>query len=269
MHGAGNDFVVLDGFTQALSLDPTRIRALADRHLGIGCDQVLVLEPPAEAGADARYRIFNADGREVEQCGNGARCAADYLVRAGRLPGNSARLQTMAGLLTVDRAGPGQYRVNMGVPDFDPDRIPLRRPRRAVVYRVDVAGSELEFAALAVSNPHAVIAVADVDAAPVEAIGAALQGVPDFPAGVNAGFMQVCAPDRIRLRVFERGVGETLACGSGACAAVAVGRLNHGLAQSVRVELKGGTLLIQWQGEGEPLWMTGPVAWIFEGTTDL
>jgi diaminopimelate epimerase len=269
MHGTGNDFVVLDGFVQTLALDATRIRALADRHFGIGCDQVLVLERPPDGNADARYRVFNADGGEVEQCGNGARCAADYLIRAGRVRGQNARLLSRAGMLTVASVGPGQYRVDMGVPEFEPDRIPLRRPQRAANYCMELGGEAIRFASVSLGNPHAIIVVADVDEAPVAPVGSALQSAADFPAGVNAGFMQVCAPDRIRLRVYERGVGETLACGSGACAAVAAGRLNQGLAPAVRVELKGGPLLIQWQGEGQPIWLTGPATRIFDGSTDL
>ncbi|MBI1732516.1 MAG: diaminopimelate epimerase [Gammaproteobacteria bacterium] len=269
MHGTGNDFVVLDGFSQTLTLDSARITALADRRYGVGCDQVLVLEPGAQDGADARYRIFNADGGEVEQCGNGARCAADYLLRAGRARGTTIRLQSRAGLLAVDAVGPGEYRVNMGVPAFEPAQIPLRRPQRAANYSIDLAGGALEFAALSIGNPHAVIVVPDVDRAPVAAVGAALQASADFPNSVNVGFMQVCAPDRIRLRVFERGAGETLACGSGACAAVVTGRQMHGLGAAVRAELKGGALLIEWQGEGQPVWLTGPAIRVFEGSIDL
>ena len=269
MHGIGNDYVILDGFSGPLALGATRIRALADRHFGIGCDQVLVLEPATAAGAHARYRIFNADGGEVEQCGNGTRCAADYLLRHGYVQGDCVRLQSLAGLIEVYADRPGHYRVNMGAPRFQPSEIPLQRPQRAPRYDLVLAQGTVPFAAVSMGNPHAVITVPDVDTAAVATLGPAFQAAVDFPQGVNVGFMEVCAPDRIRLRVYERGVGETLACGSGACAAVAAGRMNHGLGAEVRVELKGGLLLIQWQGDGHPIWLTGPATKVFEGSTDL
>ena len=269
MHGSGNDYVILDGFAGPLALDTARIRALADRHFGIGCDQVLVLEPATGDDADARYRIFNADGSEVEQCGNGTRCAADYLLRSGQVQGDCVRLQSLAGMLVVYVDRPGYYRVNMGVPRFQPSEIPLRRMQRAPRYELVLAQGTVPFAAVSMGNPHAVISVPDVDTAAVARLGPAFQAAADFPQSVNVGFMQVCTPDRIRLRVYERGVGETLACGSGACAAVASGRINHGLGAEVRVELKGGLLLIQWQGEGQPIWLSGPATKVFEGSTDL
>ena len=269
MHGIGNDYVILDGFAGPLALDAARIRAIADRHFGIGCDQVLVLEPATVDDAHARYRIFNADGSEVEQCGNGTRCAADYLLRHGQVQGDCVRLQSLAGMLAVYVDLPGHYRVNMGVPRFQLAEIPLCRAQRAPRYELALTQGTVAFAAVSMGNPHAVITVPDVDTAAVASLGPAFQAVADFPQSVNVGFMQVCAPDRIRLRVYERGVGETLACGSGACAAVAAGRMNHGLGAEVRVELKGGQLLIQWQGEGQPIWLTGPAAKVFEGSTDL
>jgi len=269
MHGIGNDYVILDGFSGPLKLDAARIRALADRHFGIGCDQVLVLSPATGDGAHAHYRIFNADGGEVEQCGNGTRCVADYLLRHGHARGDFVRLQSLAGLIDIYVDQPGFYRVNMGVPRFLPSEIPLLRPQRAPRYELVLAQGTVPFAAVSMGNPHAVITVPDVDAAAVATLGPAFQAAADFPQGVNVGFMQVCAPDRIRLRVFERGAGETLACGSGACAAVAAGRINHGLGAEVRVELKGGHLLIQWQGEGQPIWLSGPATKVFEGDTDL
>jgi len=269
MHGIGNDYVILDGFSGPLNLDAARIRALADRHFGIGCDQVLVLSPASAGGAHARYRIFNADGGEVEQCGNGTRCVADWLLRHGHAHGDHVRLQSLAGMLDVYVDKPGIYRVNMGVPRFQPSEIPLLRPQRAPKYELAQAQGTVPFAAVSMGNPHAVITVADVDTAAVATLGPAFQAAMDFPQGVNVGFMQVCAPDRIRLRVYERGAGETLACGSGACAAVAAGRLHDGLGAEVRVELKGGHLLIQWQGEGQPIWLTGPATKVFEGSTEL
>lgn len=258
MHGTGNDFVVLDGFTGVLALDPERIRALAHRRFGIGCDQVLVLAPSSVPGAHARYRIFNADGGEVEQCGNGTRCAADWLLRRGRAAGDQVVLDSPAGLVTVHRDGAGDFRVDMGVPRFD-----------ATCSSARIDGRSVPFTFVSMGNPHAVLLVPDVDTAPVAELGTALQEAPEFPASVNAGFMQVCAPDHIRLRVNERGVGETLSCGTGACAAVAAGRLHHGLAARVRVELKGGTLTIQWDGEGHSAWLAGPATTVFEGTTEL
>jgi diaminopimelate epimerase len=267
MHGLGNDFVVFDGIDNPIRLDAEALQRLADRRLGIGCDQVLVLEN-AGTSADARLRIFNADGSEVEQCGNGMRCVAEYLRRRRQVCSDPVRLETGAGRIEVFADGCG-WRVNMGVPEFDPARIPLNAGRRSEVYRIDLAEGPVEVHALSMGNPHAVLVVPDVRNARVETLAPALQKSGAFPRGVNVGFMEVVAVDRVQLRVYERGVGETLACGSGACAAVVAGRLYDGLEPEVDVGLKGGHLRIRWAGEGEPVWMTGPATTVFEGRIDL
>ncbi|MBI2994323.1 MAG: diaminopimelate epimerase [Gammaproteobacteria bacterium] len=269
MHGLGNDFIVLDGMTCKLGLPPERIRAIADRRVGIGCDQVLLLEPAPAGEADAIFRIFNADGSEVDQCGNGARCAADYLIRHGYVHGESVTLKTGSWRVQVQRERANHYRVNMGVPRFDPAEIPLRAPTRQPTYSLSLPAGRVEFSALSLGNPHAVIAVKDVEHAPVESVGTALQGHEMFPRGINAGFMQIQDKAHIRLRVYERGAGETQACGSGACAAVVAGRLRRDLDEDVEVELPGGRLDINWRGEGQPVWMTGPAVTVYEGRTEL
>lgn len=269
MHGLGNDFVVLDGMARKLDLSPDRIRAIADRRFGIGCDQVLLLEPDPAGEADAALRIFNADGSEVGQCGNGVRCVADYLLRRGYVRKDSVTLKTGNWRVQVQREGQSGYRVNMGVPKFEPSEIPLRAPARQPTYSLTLPAGQVEFSALSLGNPHAVIAVKDIEHAPVESIGAAIQEHEMFPRGVNAGFMQVEDRAHVRLRVYERGAGETQACGSGACAAVIAGRLHRDLDEDVEVELPGGRLEINWRGEGEPVWMTGPAVTVYEGRTEL
>ena len=269
MQGLANDFIVLDGFKAPLTLSPAQVRAMADRRLGVGCDQVLVLHPGRTPAADAQFTIFNADGGEVAQCGNGARCAADFLLARGYVSGREVRLETGAGVIHVQAEGGNVYRVNMGVPAFEPARVPLRADRRQNLYRLQSRSAEWEFSAVSLGNPHAVLRVDDVDQADVEGIGRAFQGSGMFPQGINVGFMQVLNPGAIRLRVCERGVGETQACGSGACAAVIAGRINHGLAGAVDVALRGGRLHIQWKGEGEAVWMTGPAETVFEGSINL
>lgn len=264
MHGLGNDFVVIDGAAAPVRLDAAAARRIADRRFGIGCDQLLLIEPPGSQDATARLRIFNTDGSEAEQCGNGVRCVAEYLRARGRAPAGRVLLETGAGRTEIVATDEG-WRVGMGVPEFDPARIPLAAPARAPRYRVELPGGAVEVHALALGNPHAVLPVPDVDAAAVGELGPAIQQSPLFPRGVNVGFMQVLNPAAISLRVCERGVGETLACGSGACAAVVAGRLHHGLAATVTVGLKGGSLRIDWAGEGEPVWMTGPATTVFEG----
>ncbi len=269
MHGLGNDFVVLDLISQRFSPRPRHARALADRRRGIGCDQLLVVEPPGNPEADFRYRVFNRDGGEVAQCGNGARCLARF-VRDRKLTGKRRlRFETRAGTLELRVLEDGQVRVGMGVPEFEPARIPLRRSRRATLYPLRVDGRELRVAALAIGNPHAVLGVADAESAPVAQLGPALESHPDFPERVNAGFMQVLSRAELRLRVFERGAGETLACGSGACAAVVAGRLQGLLDERVTVRLNGGPLEVEWAGEGQPVMMTGPATRVYEGEIEL
>lgn len=265
MHGLGNDFVVLDGVTQELAVTPEMARHLSDRHFGIGCDQLLVVEPPQRPDVDFRYRIFNADGNEVAQCGNGARCLAKF-VRDQRLSTrHSLRVETIAGVLELASKGGNQYQVNMGVPRLEPDEIPLAVATRAPSYHLDIEGQTLEFRALSLGNPHALLLVPEVAAAPVAEIGARLGAHPWFPEGVNVGFMAIRDRHEIDLRVHERGSGETLACGSGACAAAVAGILGDLLDSPVRVNLPGGALTVDWAGEGESVFMTGPAVTVFQG----
>jgi diaminopimelate epimerase len=269
MHGAGNDFVVFDGVTRPVALTPEKIRRLADRHFGIGCDQVLVVERPSASGADFRYRIFNADGGEVEQCGNGARCFVRF-VRDKRLTDkNEIAVETISGMIYPRLEPDGNVTVNMGVPRFEPAEVPFEAGKRENVYDLEVNGQKVSVTALSMGNPHAVQVVPDVDSAPVNTQGPLIERHARFRQRVNAGYMQVVDRRHIRLRVYERGAGETLACGSGACAAVVAGRLRNLLDDKVDVKLLGGTLRVSWDGEGQPVWMTGPAVTVFEGTIDL
>ena len=270
MHGLGNDFVVLDLISQRCNLRSSHIRKLADRRTGIGCDQVLVIEPPQNPDVDFRYRIFNADGREVEQCGNGARCVARF-VRDRRLTSHHRiHVETAAGdRMNLKLRKDKQVEVDMGAPRFEPGDIPFEAPERESRYTLDVGGQSLDIAALSMGNPHAVTLVDDVETAPVESLGPLIEAHPRFPAQVNAGFMQVMSRSEIRLRVFERGVGETQACGSGACAAVVAGRLWDLLDERVTVHLLGGDLEIAWAGESHPVMMTGPATTVFEGSVRI
>jgi len=265
MHGLGNDFVVLDATGGPLDLTPTLVRELADRRFGIGCDQLLVVEPPRDPATDFHYRIFNADGSEVEQCGNGARCFARF-VRDQRLTDkDEIPVGTAAGPIRLYCESDGQVRVNMGPPVLEPARIPFLMPSQALTYPLEVVGERLTIGAVSMGNPHAVLRVTDVESAPVAMLGPQIEHHPRFPARVNVGFMQVLDPCHIRLRVHERGAGETLACGTGACAAVVVGRLWEILGERVRVSLPGGDLVIQWLGGSEPVWMTGPATTVYHG----
>ncbi len=265
MHGCGNDFVVLDLITQRLILRDKHVRKLADRRFGIGCDQVLVAEAPTRPDVDFRYRIYNADGGEVEQCGNGARCFARY-VREKRLTGKDRiRVETRAGVIELQTTPDRQVRVDMGAPVLEPAKIPFEAPERAITYEIDVDGKPVEIGAVSMGNPHAVLLVDDVDTAPVAELGARIEPHPRFPKRVNVGFMQVVNRGEIRLRVFERGVGETLACGTGACAAVVSGILRGLLDRHVTVHLPGGDLVIDWPGDGQSVMMTGPATTVYEG----
>jgi diaminopimelate epimerase len=268
MQGLGNDFVVLDATRGPLDLSPTLVRALADRRFGIGCDQVLVVEPPRDPDTDFHYRIFNADGSEVEQCGNGARCFARFVRDQGLTDKDEIPVGTAAGPIRLYCEPDGQVRVNMGPPVLEPARIPFLVPHQALEYPLDVMGERLTIGAVSMGNPHAVLRVADVESAPVAMVGPQLEHHPRFPARVNVGFMQVLDPGHVRLRVHERGAGETLACGTGACAAVVVGRLWEILGERVRVSLPGGDLVIQWLGGAEPVWMTGPATTVYQGEID-
>jgi diaminopimelate epimerase len=269
MQGAGNDFVVLDGVSQRLALTAAQLRRLADRHFGVGCDQILLVEPPRAAGSDFRYRIFNADGGEVEQCGNGARCFVRFVRARGLTAKNEIRVETAAGIIAPRLEADGEVTVNMGAPVFAANRIPFLSDSDALVQPLEVGGATLEISAVSMGNPHAVQLVADVDAAPVVAQGPLIERHARFPQRVNAGYMQVLDRGRIRLRVYERGAGETLACGSGACAAVAVGVRRGLLDARVRVSTRGGDLTIRWEGGDNPVWMTGPAVTVFEGEIEI
>jgi diaminopimelate epimerase len=269
MQGLGNDFVVFDGVRQRLELTSEQCRAIADRHFGIGCDQVLLVESPRGPETDFYYRIFNADGSEVEQCGNGARCFARFVRDQGFTDKTEIPVGTKAGDIRLYLEHDGQVRVNMGVPVFEPERIPFVADSLADLYELAVDGRKLSIGVVSIGNPHAVLRVDDVDAAPVDTLGPRIERHPRFPRRVNTGFMQVLDRGRIRLRVFERGAGETLACGTGACAAVAVGRRWGLLAEQVLVNLPGGDLVIQWPGESRPVWMTGPAVSVFDGEIEL
>ena len=269
MHGLGNDFVVVDLVSQRCRLRAGQIRRIADRREGIGCDQVLVVEAPRDPDADFRYRIYNADGREVEQCGNGARCVARF-VRDRRLTGrHKIVLETASGHLELLVRKDKQVEVNMGPPRLEPGDIPFEAAQRDQRYPLEVNGQSLDIAAVSMGNPHAVLLVDDVDAAPVAELGPRIESHPRFPKQVNAGFMQVVSPREIRLRVYERGVGETRACGSGACAAVVAGRLQGLLDEKVKVHLAGGDLEIAWAGESQAVMMIGPATTVFEGSIRL
>ena len=266
MHGAGNDFVVIDLISQRYRLRPRDVRKLADRRFGVGCDQVLVVEAPQNPGVDFRYRIYNADGGEVEQCGNGARCFARF-VREKKLTNKRVlTVETAGGVIELRVRNRQDVEVDMGAPVFEPQHIPFNAERRGDSYPLLVDSRELTVGAVSMGNPHAVLRVDDVDQADVAHLGPLIESHPDFPQRVNAGFMQVVAEDHIKLRVFERGVGETLACGTGACAAVVYGLSRGWLRDSVTVDLPGGKLSISWAGEGQPVIMTGPTAVVFEGT---
>jgi diaminopimelate epimerase len=269
MHGAGNDFIVFDAPSGAALPSPEQWRALSARHTGIGFDQALVLEEPKRPGTAVFYRIFNADGHEVEQCGNGARCIASLLVRRGRVPAGAITMDSPAGLIHARVQNPEIVSVDMGVPNFDPRSLPFDASSEANVYVLEAGGSEVEFGAVSMGNPHAVLTVASVDAAPVDRLGPALENHRRFPKRVNVGFMEVLDRSHIRLRVHERGTGETLACGTGTCAAVAVGRRHGRLDADVQVHTRGGELRVHWQGPGERIWLTGPAVVSFEGRVEI
>lgn len=269
MHGLGNDFVVIDAINQAVELTPEQIRRLADRHFGIGFDQLLLVEKPLSGNADFTYRIFNADGGEVAQCGNGARCFARFVRDKHLSDKNELRVDTDSGQLLLRFDDDDLITVNMGIPRHAPAEIPLLADQEAMVYKITVNGSEQAFGAVSMGNPHAVIQVPDVTSAPVAEIGRLLESHAVFPERANIGFMQVIDRKHIKLRVYERGAAETLACGSGACAAAVIGIEQHLLDHDVWVELPGGNLKINWAGRGNPVFMTGPAVRVFDGTLPL
>jgi diaminopimelate epimerase len=265
MHGLGNDFVVFDGINQDIDLSPEQIRNIANRRLGIGCDQLLIVGVPERPENDFRYRIYNYDGSEVENCGNGARCFAKF-VRDKKLTGKRAiRVETLGGVLTLHAGRQGDITVDMGIPVLRPMDIPFIADAQAITYVLELPNQKLDISAVSMGNPHAVTLVDDVSTTPVEQWGPLIESHSLFPNRVNAGFMAVESRNTIRLRVYERGVGETLACGTGACAAVVTGRLRGLLDHSVTAHLQGGNLRIEWQGEGHPVMMTGPATTVFQG----
>lgn len=273
MHGLGNDFIVIDGVSQSIQLDAAQIKQLGDRRFGIGFDQLLLVEPASDENVDFSYRIFNVDGSEVEHCGNGARCFARFVHNKGLSDKNPLLVQTVNRTLRLESDDAGNVTVDMGAPEFTPEQIPLLTQQQADLYQrtVQVAGAEMtiSFSALSMGNPHAVIEVEDLAATAVKDIGEALGTHPDFPEGVNVGFMQVLNSGEIKLRVFERGTGETLACGTGACAAVVAGRTRGLLDEEVSVRLAGGYLRIHWQGQGSSVLMTGPATTVYEGSVEI
>jgi diaminopimelate epimerase len=270
MQGLGNDFLVFDAPAGvADQLNPDRVRALADRHTGVGFDQALMLEPPHDASSRAFYRIFNSDGSEALQCGNGVRCIAALLYARAPQFGRDLKLESKGGIVSAQIREDGLVSVDMGIPDFDPRSIPMNVSAEAPLYSLKIGDEAVEFGAVSIGNPHAVLRVRDVKAASVARLGPIIEHHSLFPARTNVGFMQVAARDHILLRVFERGSGETLACGTGACAAAAIGGRQGLLDADVRVDLPGGTAYVSWPGPGQHLWLTGPATQVFSGTIDI
>lgn len=269
MQGLGNDFVVIDAIHQSFHLRPEQVRFIADRHRGVGCDQVLLVEPPDSSEVDFRYRIYNQDGGEVGQCGNGARCFARFVVDNHLIDKGEIVVKTASGVIRLRLEADGQVTVDMGVPNFAPQSLPFDAYVESVRYKLTINDADVEIGAVSMGNPHAVVQVADVDTAPVSSWGPAIENHPRFPQRVNVGFMQVLSRGQLRLRVYERGAGETQACGTGACAAMAVAHQWGMVDDAVTVQLPGGELLIRWAGGRSPLLMTGPAQTVFEGTIEL
>lgn len=265
--------MMVNGVTQQVEMSKAQISKLAHRQFGIGFDQLLIVEPPASADLDFNYRIFNVDGGEVEHCGNGARCFAAYVYQQGLSTNNPLKVGTVNRVLSLKTEANGDVTVNMGIPGTEPKELPFTEPVSSISYRREIVLQdgpiEIEFSAVSMGNPHAVIKVDDLDNTAVKEIGTALGSHPDFPEGVNVGFMEICSRDTIKLRVFERGTGETLACGTGACAAVVAGCLQGLLDDTVKVNLPGGQLIIQWRKPDAPVMMTGPVSTVYQGTIEL
>lgn len=269
MQGLGNDFIMIDGINQKLDLSSEQARRLADRKQGVGCDQILMVEAPQRSGIDFTYRILNADGGEVEQCGNGARCFALFVKDKGLTDKDTIRIQTKGSLMVLNVEPDNKVMVNMGIPVFEPTAVPFATSELKDKYELELNGATVEVAVLALGNPHAVQVVDDVDTALVCEQGPLIESHPKFPNRVNAGFMQIIDRDCVRVRVYERGVGETLACGSGACAAMVVGKAWGLLNDTVEVRLTGGSLTVHWAGPGQPVHMTGTANKVFEGEIDL
>lgn len=269
MHGLGNDFMIIDGVRQQFQPTPQLIRQWADRRTGVGFDQLLLVESPHDSYSDFFYRIFNADGNEVAQCGNGARCLARFLQDEKLTNKNNIIVETNAGTLELKLENDGQITVNMGAPNFEPTRIPLLVDQKQILYSLVLDKQTIKFSALSLGNPHCIIQVEDLTHAPVRELGSLLMKHPYFPEGVNVGFMQIINPEQIRLRVYERGTGETLACGSGACAAVIAGRIQKLLKERVAVEQPGGQSTVLWEKNDAPVFLTGPAVKVFQGNIAL
>ena len=269
MHGLGNDFVVLDLVTQRYNLRADDITKLTDRRFGVGCDQLLLVELPSRPDVDFRYRIFNNDGSEVEQCGNGARCFAKFVLDKKLTGKRKIKVETSSGVIELSITNDRQVRVNMGKPVLQPSDIPFQAEQQANSYTLDIEGQSYEIGAVSMGNPHSVLVVDAIDTTPVDKLGPLIESHPRFPQRVNAGFMEVVSRKEINLRVYERGAGETKACGTGACAAVVSGQLRGLLDQHVTVHLPGGALSIEWRGEGHPVMMIGPATTVYEGQIQL
>jgi diaminopimelate epimerase len=269
MQGLGNDFLVFDAAAADTGLDSNKVRALADRRTGVGFDQALMLEPPRDANTRVFYRIFNADGTEVEQCGNGARCIAALMYARAPELGRDLVMGSPGGAVHARVLTGGMVSVDMGVPNFDPRALPMDAEAEAPMYSLNADGANIQIGAVSIGNPHAVLRVPDVKTAPLERIGPSIENHPRFPKRTNVGFMQIVDRGHIRLRVFERGVGETLACGTGACAAAAVGRRHGLLDEDVQVDLPGGTAMVSWPAQTGHLWLTGPATTVFTGSIDI
>lgn len=269
MHGLGNDFVVVDGVTQKVFFNAETLKRLGDRHFGIGFDQLLLVEPPYDPDLDFHYRIFNADGSEVQQCGNGARCFARFVRLKGLTNKDRIAVSTVSGRIVLQIEDNDQVTVNMGVPEFEPSKIPFRAQKAEKLYLLRVAEQTVMCGAVSMGNPHCVIEVPSVKDAPVETLGSKLESFDRFPERVNVGFMEIVSAGEINLRVYERGAGETMACGTGACAAVVIGIQQGKLKGRVKVNLPGGSLYISWNGPGTPVYMTGPAEHVFDGQIEL
>jgi len=269
MHGLGNDFMVVDAVSQNVYFGEKQIKKLADRHKGIGFDQLLMIEPPPQPDVDFHYRIFNADGSEVGQCGNGARCLAKFVRQMGLTWKQKIRVSTVSGIMDLQIMRNGLVSVDMGIPQLEPRKIPLGIDEQAIEYEIELKEQSLAFGSVSMGNPHCVLSVEDIETASVDSLGAEINAHQLFPEGVNVGFMQVVSDSEVKLRVFERGSGETLACGSGACASMVVGRLQNKLQQRTKVFLRGGHLHIDWPGEGQPLKMIGPAEFVYHGYIEV
>ena len=269
MHGLGNDFVVLNGLENKIEISANQAQLIADRRLGIGCDQLLLIQPSLDTSVDVRMLIFNKDGSEARQCGNGTRCVADYLYRSGVLKNNEIIIETLGGIISIFRDSDEAIRVDMGIPHFGPKEIPILVKERSLKYTIDLEKGPIEVIVLSMGNPHAVVLVDDIESASTEETGLEIQRHKLFPESVNVSFLQIVDRQHVRLRVYERGAGETLACGTGACAAVVAGILDNKLDNEVVVCFKMGNIVIRWDGNDSHVWMIGPAETVYEGQMTL